>query len=327
MNPHLKRRAVLAQLALSLAAPAAFGQQSNYPAKPIRLVVAYAAGGGTDVAGRIVAEALSRELGQQVFVENKVGASGNVGGNFVAKAPADGYTLLFGAMANLAINPFLFKDMPYSPEKDFTPIGKVFDTSHVIVASPSSAIKTWDDLLKLPKQSPGKFTYASAGSGTSTHIVAELFANAAGEQLTHVPYKGNGPALIDVMSGQVDLMFDQVPNSAPHVSTGKIKPIAVMSRSRLDTMPNVPTVVELGMPQVVASSWTGLFAPPNLPAAMVTQLNRALGKVLADAEVKAKMAKVGAVVDHSSPAEMAKLLSDDNKRFGELVRKAQIKAD
>ena len=321
------RRTVLAQLAAALASPAAFAQQTAYPGKPVRLVVAYAAGGGTDVAGRIVAEALSRELGQQVFVENKVGASGNVGGAFVAKAPADGYTLLFGAMANLAINPFLFKDMPYAPEKDFAPVGKVFDTSHVIVASPSSAIRSWDDLLRLPKAAPGRFTYASAGAGTSTHIVAELFANAAGIQLTHVPYKGNGPALIDVMSGQVDLMFDQVPNSAPHVAGGKVKPLAVMSKTRLDTMPNVPTVVELGMPQVVASSWTGLFVPAHTPQPVVAQLNRAMGKVLADPDTRAKMAKVGAVADHSSPAEMARLLADDSRRFGELVRKANIKAD
>ncbi len=323
----ITRRAALAHAALGLAAPAVFAQQPAYPNRPVRLVVAYAAGGGTDVAARIVAEALSREIGQQVIVENRVGASGNVGGNFVAKAPADGYVLLFGAMANLAINPYLFKDMPYAPEKDFTPVGKVFDTSHVIVASPTSAIKTWDDLLKLPKASPTKYTYASAGAGSSTHIVAELFASAAGIQLTHVPYKGNGPALIDVMSGQVDLMFDQVPNSAPHVPGGKIRPIAVMSRARLDTMPNAPTVVELGMPQVVASSWTGLFAPPQLPQPLVAQLNRALAKVLADPETRAKMAKVGAVVDHSSPADMAKLLADDSRRFGDLIRKANIKAD
>jgi tripartite-type tricarboxylate transporter receptor subunit TctC len=321
------RRTILAGLLLSLAAPAAFAQASAYPAKPVRLVVAYAAGGGTDVAARIVAEALSRELGQQVFVENKVGASGNIGGTYVAKAPADGYTLLFGAMANLAINPHLYKDMPYVPEKDFAPIGKVFDTSHVIVASPTSEIKSFESLVKLGRQNPKKYTYASAGAGSSTHIVAELFAHATGMQLVHIPYKGNGPALIDVIGGQVDLMFDQVPNSAPHVATGKVRALAVMSRGRLDSMPAVPTVTELGFPQVVASSWTGLFAPADTPAVVVETLNRAMAKVLAAPETRQKLDKVGAVAGHSSPAEMAKLLADDSRRFGDLIRRAGIKAE
>lgn len=319
------RRQVLVALALAMGIPAALAEA--YPGKPVKLVVAYAAGGGTDVAARIVAEGLARELKQPVVVENKVGASGNIGGQYVATAPADGYTLLFGAMANLAINPYLFKDMPYAPEKDFAPISKVFDTSHVIVAGPSSEIKSLENLLKLAKAAPRKYSYASAGAGTSTHIVGELFANSAGVQLLHVPYKGNGPALVDVMGGQVDLMFDQVPNSAPHVATGKVRALAVMSRTRLDSMPNVPTVVELGQPQLVASSWTGLFAPARTPQPVIDTLNAALAKVLAQPDTRARLDKVGAVAGHSTHAEMAKLLADDSRRFGDLIRKANIKAD
>jgi len=319
----LRRLAVAFAVAVTL--PCAVAQ--TYPVKPVKLVVAYAAGGGTDVAARIVAEGLSRELKQPVVVENKVGASGNIGGQYVATAAADGYTLLFGAMANLAINPYLFKDMPYAPGKDFAPVSKVFDTSHVIVAGPASDLKTFDNVVKLPKSAAKKYTYASAGAGTSTHIVGELFAHSVGVQLLHVPYKGNGPALVDVMGGQVDLMFDQVPNSAPHVASGKVRALAVMSRSRLDSMPNVPTVVELGFPQLVASSWTGLFAPAKTPQPIIETLNAALGKVLAQPDVRARLDKVGAMADPSTPTEMAKLLADDSKRFGELVRKANIKAD
>jgi tripartite-type tricarboxylate transporter receptor subunit TctC len=217
--------------------------------------------------------------------------------------------------------------MPYVPERDFAPVSKVFDTSHVIVAGPGSEIKSFDSLIKLTRTSPRKYSFASAGPGTSTHIVGELFASAVGAQLLHVPYKGNAPALVDVMGGQVDLMFDQVPNSAPHVLSGKVRALAVMSKSRLDSMPNVRTVVELGYPQLVASSWTGLYVPARTPQPVVELLNQALAKVLAQADTRARLEKVGAVAGHSSPAEMAKLLADDSRRFGELIRKANIKAD
>ena len=188
----ITRRTLLARSAALTVLPACalHAQTNDFPNKPIRLVVAYAAGGGTDAAARVFAEAMTRELGQTMYVENRVGASGNIGGNFVAKARPDGYTLLFGAMANLAINPYLFRDMPYAPEKDFSSIGKVFDTPHVIVASPLSEIKSFESLIRLAKQSPKKYTYASAGAGTSTHIVAELFAHTVGVSLTHIPYKG-----------------------------------------------------------------------------------------------------------------------------------------
>jgi|APAra7269097235_1048549.scaffolds.fasta_scaffold00769_13 tripartite-type tricarboxylate transporter receptor subunit TctC len=312
--------------ALALSAPCAHAEQP-YPAKPIRLVVAYAAGGGTDVAARIFAESLSRVLQRPVFVENKAGASGNIGGDFVAKASPDGYTLLFGAMANLAINPHLFKDMPYAPERDFIAIAQVFDTNHVIVAGPKSKISSFNQLVTDARANPGKLTYASAGAGTSTHVVAELFAQATGTRLTHIPYRGNGPALVDVMSGQVDLMFDQVPNSAPYVAASKVTALAVTSAKRLPSMPEVPSVAEVGYPQLVTSSWTGLFAPAGLPAPIVAKLNEATGKVLADPDTRAKLEKAGAIPTYTSAEAMAKLLRNDSKRFGALVQKAGIKAD
>jgi tripartite-type tricarboxylate transporter receptor subunit TctC len=324
-----RRSFVVRTIALAAALPASAlrAQTSDFPNKPIRLVVAYAAGGGTDAAARVFAEAMTRELGQTMYVENRVGASGNIGGNFVAKARPDGYTLLFGAMANLAINPYLFKDMPYAPEKDFASIGKVFDTPHVIVAGPSSEIKSFDSLLKLARQSPKKYTYASAGAGTSTHIVAELFAHTVGVNLTHIPYKGNGPALIDVMGGQVDLMFDQVPNSAPSILGGKVNGLALMAAARLPSLASVPSVAELGYPQLATSSWTGLLAPAGLPADVVAALNRATNKVLADPDVKQRFDKLGALPTPSAPGDLSRLLASDSQRFGALIKSASIKAD
>jgi tripartite-type tricarboxylate transporter receptor subunit TctC len=299
----------------------------EYPSRPIRLVVAYAAGGGTDIAARIFAESLAKVLQFPVFVENKTGASGNIGGDFVAKAAPDGYTLLFGAMANLAINPHLFKDMPYVPERDFTPIAEVFDTSHVLVAGPGPKITSFGQLVTEARANPSKFTFASAGGGTSTHVVGELFAQATGTSLRHIPYRGNGPALVDVMSGHVDLMFDQVPNSAPYIATRKVTALAVTSEKRLVSLPDVPTVGELGYPQLVISSWTGLFAPARLPSGIVAKLNDASSKVLANAETRAKLEKVGAMPMYSSVESMSKLLQSDSKRFGALVQRAGIKLD
>lgn len=328
------RRRALKKISVSIGMGIAIGAlhmfasaQDPYPSKPIRLVVAYAAGGGTDVAARIFAESLSRVLGSPVIVENKVGASGNIGGDFVAKAPADGYTLLFGAMANLAINPYLYKDMSYSPERDFTPIAQVFDTNHVVVAGPSSKLTSFKQMVTEAKANPGKLTYASAGAGSSTHIVAELVAQATGIKMVHVPYRGNGPALVDVMSGQVDLMFDQVPNSTPFVASKKINALAVTSAKHLPAMPEVPTVTELGYPQLEISSWTGLFGPARLPATVVSKLNDATNRALADPETRAKLEKAGAIPTQSTPQAMAKLLQNDSKRFGALVQKAGIKAD
>lgn len=306
---------------------ASVAAQDIYPSKPIRLVVAYAAGGGTDVAARIFAESLSRVLGTPVIVENKAGASGNIGGDFVAKAPADGYTLLFGAMANLAINPYLYKDMAYAPERDFTPITQVFDTNHVVVAGPLSGITSFKQMLSKGQSNPGKLTYASAGAGSSTHVVAELVAQATGIRMVHIPYRGNAPALVDVMSGQVDLMFDQVPNSAVFVATKKVNALAVTSAKRLSAMPDVPTVAELGYPQLEISSWTGLFGPSKLPAIVVSKLNSGSNKALADPDTRARLEKAGAIPTPSTPELLAKLLQSDSKRFGALVQRAGIKAD
>jgi tripartite-type tricarboxylate transporter receptor subunit TctC len=314
---------------IACAAMLAMGSASaqEYPSRPIRLVVAYAAGGGTDIAARIFAESLAKVLQSPVFVENRTGASGNIGGDFVAKAAPDGYTLLFGAMANLAINPHLFKDMPYVPERDFTPIAEVFDTSHVLVAGPGPKITSFGQLVTEARANPSKFTFASAGGGTSTHVVGELFAQATGTSLRHIPYRGNGPALVDVMSGHVDLMFDQVPNSAPYIATRKVTALAVTSEKRLVSLPDVPTVGELGYPQLVISSWTGLFAPARLPSGIVAKLNDASSKVLANAETRAKLEKVGAMPMYSSAESMSKLLQSDSKRFGALVQRAGIKLD
>jgi len=197
----------------------------------------------------------------------------------------------------------------------------------VIVAGPGPKITSLGQLVTEARANPGKFTFASAGGGTSTHVVGELFAQATGTSLRHIPYRGNGPALVDVMSGQVDLMFDQVPNSAPYIATRKVAALAVTSEKRLGSLPDVPTVGELGYPQLVTSSWTGLFAPAHLPPSIVAKLNDASSKVLANAETRAKLEKVGAMPMYSSAEAMSKLLQSDSKRFGALVQRAGIKLD
>jgi tripartite-type tricarboxylate transporter receptor subunit TctC len=321
------RRSVLSLLGLSIVAPLSWAQGTAYPNRLIRLVVAYSAGGGTDSAARIVAEALARELKTPVIVENKAGASGNIGGAYVAKAPADGYTLLFGAMANLAINPHLYAEMGYQPGRDFAPVCEVFDTAHVIVASPTAPFKTLPEFIAAAKRSPKKYTFASAGAGSSTHIVAELFAYGTGTELVHIPYKGNAPAIVDVMAGVVDTMFDQVPNSAPQIAAGKVRPLAVMAAQRLPSLPDVPSVSELGYPNLVASSWTGLFAPAGTPTGVIATLNAAMAKVLATPEVVAKLNTLGAVPGFGSPEAMGRLLKSDSERFGKLVAAAKIKVE
>lgn len=330
-NVNLERRSVVlralisATLTVLLPFATTASAQVEYPNKPIRLVVPYPAGGGSDIGARILAESLARTLKSQVVVENRAGAGGNIGGEYVAKSQPDGYTLLFGAMANLAINPHLYKDMRYVPERDFTPIAEVFYANHVIVASPNSGFNSFDQFLQATKKSPAKYTYASGGTGTSTHVLAEMFTDATKTKLVHVPYKGNGPALVDVMAGQVDLMFDQVPNSAKYIAAKKVTALAVTSKQRLSEFPDVPTVTELGYPQLTISSWSGLFGPAKLPPEIVSKLAEATRQALADPDVANRLEKAGATPSFRAPDGMRSLLQTDAKRFKGIVERADIR--
>ncbi len=252
-----------------LVAASALAAHAQYPNKPIKMVVPFPAGGTTDIMARAVAADLQKVFGQPVVVENKAGAGGNIGSDFVAKAPADGYTLLMGTVGTHAINVALYPKMPYDAVKDFVPISLVAGVPNVLVAAPGFPVNSVKDLIDMAKKSPDKTTFASSGNGTSIHLSGELFKQLAGVQMTHVPYKGSSAALPDVMSGQVNVMFDNAPSVMPQIKGGKLKAIAVTSGTRSPALPNVPTIAEAGLPGFEATSWFGVLAPAGTPKDIV----------------------------------------------------------
>jgi tripartite-type tricarboxylate transporter receptor subunit TctC len=259
---HCVHRILLGAL---VAVVAACASAQTYPTRPIRLVVPFPAGGTTDILAREVGDRLSRSFGQSVVVDNRPGAGGNIGSDLVAKSAPDGYTLLMGTVGTHAINPSLYTRMPYDHVKDFVPIILVAGVPNVLEVTPSLPVNSVADLIKLAKEKPGQLNFASSGNGTSIHLSGELFKTMAGVDMTHVPYKGSAPALTDLMGGQVQLMFDNLPSSLQQIKAGKLRAIAVTSAQRAPALPNVPTIAESGLPGFEASSWFGLLAPAGTP--------------------------------------------------------------
>ncbi|MFC3337636.1 Bug family tripartite tricarboxylate transporter substrate binding protein [Paracandidimonas soli] len=323
---HNKRRQILIALSLCTAViPAQAAQsKSSFPERALTIVVPFSAGGGSDVVARILATGMSAKLGQSVIVENKTGASGNIGAEAVAKAKPDGYTLLFGSMGVMSVNTHLYPNMSFQPEKDFTAIGRIYDTPHVIVVSPEFPATSLSDLISLAKSKPGSLTYASAGNGTSTHLMGALFMDQTKTKLTHVPYKGNAPALNDTMGGHVAIMFDQATNSTGQIRAKRLRALAVTSKNRLTDLPEVPTVGELGYPELEATSWTVLAAPADTPADIVEKLSQALEAALADADISEKIKQTGGLVNYESSAAANKLVKDESLRWGTLIKAANI---
>ena len=288
MNPpidrrHVRRLALASALAtaLVLAAPLPALAQAAWPAKPVRIVVPFAAGGTTDILARAIAPELQRAFGQPFIVDNKPGAGGNTGAAEVAKAPADGYTLLMGTVGTHAINPALYPKMPYDHLKDFVPVTLVAGVPNVMVLNPAFAqkygIQSVADFIRAAKANPGKFNMASSGNGTSIHLSGELFKSMAGVFMVHFPYRGSGPALLDLIAGNVDLMFDNLPSAMPQIKSGRLKALAVTSATRSGALPDLPTVAEVGGPalkQYEASSWFGLLAPAGTPADIVNRIQQ-----------------------------------------------------
>jgi len=266
--------------AVVLAALSPVAAAQNYPTKPIRLVVPFPAGGTTDILARAAAQKLSEALGQQVVVDNRPGAGGNIGADIVAKSAPDGYTLLMGTVGTHAINPSLYTKMPYDHFKDFVPVVLVAGVPNVLVVTPSLPVNSVQDLIKLAKEKPGQINFASSGSGTSIHLSGELFKTMTGVEMTHVPYKGSSPALTDLMGGQVQLMFDNLPSALPQIKGGKLRAIAVTSTKRAPALPDIPTMAESGLPGFEASSWFGVLAPAGTPPAVVTRINTEINKWL-----------------------------------------------
>jgi tripartite-type tricarboxylate transporter receptor subunit TctC len=310
-------------LSLGLAAPAV---AETFPERPVRLVIPFPAGGSTDLVGRLVAEKMSEGLGQQVVVENRGGAGGNLGAAEVARATPDGYTILMGTVATHALNPAVYTKMPYDAAKDFAPISLLVTVPNVLVVHPSVPANTAQELIALLKANPGKYSYASSGNGTPLHLSGELFKTMAGVDVVHVPYKGAGPALIDVIGGQVPIMFDNLPSSTQHIKSGKLKGIAVTSPQRSPAFPDMPALTEV-LPGYETYTWNALFAPAGTPPEIVKKLNEEANKAVNDPKVKAKLAEFSATVVASTPEELGKHVEAELAKWAPIVKAAGAKID
>ncbi|AMN38614.1 Bug family tripartite tricarboxylate transporter substrate binding protein [Rhodoplanes sp. Z2-YC6860] len=320
------RKLALSLLALALTLPlaASMARADDYPNKPIKIIVPYAAGGGTDIVARIVALKLQEKWGQAAVVENRAGAGGNVGAEVVFNAPPDGYTLLFTAQGPLVVNQYLFDKIPYEPEK-FTPISLVMVAYSALLANPKLPAKDLKELIAYAKANPGKLNYASQGIGTAAHLIAELFKSMAGVQINHVPYRGSGPALNDLVAGHVDLMFGELAPSYQYIQSGQLRALAVSSETRIANLPDVPAVTEV-VPGFKVTSWWCMVGPPNMPADLTSKISSAVGEVMREAEVKDRLSGMSMVSTGSSPAELSKFIDEEAKRWGDVIRTSGAKA-
>ena len=317
-------------LAAALALPLLHGhvQAQDYPNKPVRLVVPYPPGGATDVIGRVLAQHLGTQLGQQVVVDNRAGAAGSLGAGQVAKAAPDGYTLLMGAMTSHAISAALNPaGVPYDIDKSFAPVAIVGTVPLVFVVHPGVKANTLPELVALAKASPGTLTFASAGNGSPQHLAGEMFKRLAGVDLLHVPYKGSGPAMTDLIGGQVQTMIETAPAAQPHIKSGKLRALATTTAQPVGTLPGVPTAGQSGLPGFEVASMFGVAAPAGTPAAVLARLSAALKTVLDSAEVRDQLLAQGAIATWTTPDEATKAIRAEHAKWAKVIRDGNIKAD
>jgi tripartite-type tricarboxylate transporter receptor subunit TctC len=314
-------------LAAFVALPAAAESAADYPSRPVTIIVPFPPGGNTDISGRIIADALTTRLGKPFIVENKGGAGGIIGAKAAASAAPDGYTLLLGGSGPTTISPLIYKKAGYEVARDFVPVSLLSLAPIAIVVHPSFPAKTVADLIAIAKAKPDQVTVASAGNGSSSHLANELFQMMAGVKLRHVPYRGGGPAVADLVGGHVNVLFDQVTSTMPYVAQGSLRALAVTSLKRLPAFPDVPTVDESGVKGYEVESYTGLLAPAGTPPAIVEKLNAAIVQILHDPQIRSKFTDLGAEPVSMSPNAFSRYLAEEQNRWAPVISKAGIKID
>lgn len=307
-------------------AHAADAVEAGYPSKPVRIIVPYPAGGSTDVLARVLGQKIGEQMGQPVVVENRPGASGNIGASYVAKSPADGYTLFLGTSTALAANPGLYKQLPYDPQKDFAPIILATTLASLVVVNPSVPVKTMQELTAYLKAHPGT-SYASSGNGTPAHLGGELYKRMAGVKMNHVPYKGGAPALTDLIGGQTSVMFAILPEAMPFVKEGKLRALAVTTAKQTPNAPQMPTVAESGVPGYELVGWYAFLAPKATPQPIVTKLNKAFDDALQDKGVREKLTSMGFDIAGGSPQKLADTIRTETKKWKQVIDEANISLD
>ena len=320
----MKRMLLRAAGAMFLAAAGTLAQAEDFPARPLHLIVPWAPGGNIDITARVLAPSLGEALGQSVVVDNRAGAGGTIGSLFVAKSAADGYTLLLGSSGSVTASPAVMKNIPYDTPRDFTALGPIHLVPMVLTASPKLGVSTYAEFAALVKARDGKVSVASAGNGSSNHLAIEMLKRQAGYELIHVPYKGSGPALTDEMGGQVDAMIDQLTASLQYIRDGRIKALAMTSKTRSPQLPNVPTLAESGLPKFDATTFTGLFAPANLPRPVTDKLAAALRKALADPQLREKFQAMGVEMLSMNMAEFSAFVRADYEQWRAVARDAHV---
>lgn len=327
MTRSLTRRDVVAALgAAALGAPLASMAQAGYPSKPVKIVVSFSPGGTTDILARFLAQKLGEAMGQPFVVENKPGAGGILGNDFVVKSPPDGHTFLMGSASNLVVAPGMYKNMPYDAKKDLIPVAQAAAGPFVIVVNPQVPAKTFPELIALAKADPGKITFATSGNGTSLHLAGELINAMAGIKMSHIPYKGTGPAMLDTISGHVNMTLSDMVPFVPHIQAGKLRPLAQTTAQRSKLLPDLPTVAET-LPGYDATSWYGLMAPAGTPPVIVQRVNQELSKILQQPDVRTRYAQLGVEAVSMTPSEFGQYINREMEKWAEVIAKSGAKVE
>jgi tripartite-type tricarboxylate transporter receptor subunit TctC len=317
----------LASLSIALAGATGVASAQDYPAKSIRMVVPFPPGGFSDVFARVIGGKMHESWGQQVVVDNRPGAGGNIGADIVAKSPPDGYSLVMGTIGTHAINATLFSRLPYDPIRDFVAVAFVVGADGLLVVHPSLPVRSTKELIALARSKPGALTYASAGAGTTSHLAGELFKSMTKTDITHVPYKGNVPAITDLLSGQTTMLFATLPTVLPQVQANRLRPLAVLGKTRSAALPNMPTLSEAGLKDFEVSNWTGVFAPAGTPSAIVTKLNTEIVRIMRLPDVQERLPRQGLTFVAGTPQQFAAFVRSEKDKWGALVKAVGARVD